>query len=62
MTVDDLFSLSALSGVAVSPNGEWVAATVTRPGSVSRFGCVLRNYQSLADVWLIDRTHLRPSR
>lgn len=54
MTVDDLFRLSALAGVAVSPDGGWVAATVTRPGSVSRFGCILCNYQSLADVWLID--------
>jgi dipeptidyl aminopeptidase/acylaminoacyl peptidase len=55
MTVDDLFTLSALSGVAVSPDGESLAATVIRPGSVSRFGCVLCNYQTAADVWLIDQ-------
>lgn len=55
MTVDDLFTLSGIAGAALSPDGEWVAATVVRPGSTSRFGCILCNYQTLADVWVINR-------
>jgi dipeptidyl aminopeptidase/acylaminoacyl peptidase len=55
MTVDDLLGLSAVGGVAVSPDGEWVATVVIRPGSNSKFGCTLCNYQTLSDIWIGNR-------
>jgi dipeptidyl aminopeptidase/acylaminoacyl peptidase len=55
ITVDDLLTLSAFAEVAISPDGEVVAATVIRPGSSSRFGCILCNYHSAADIWLVNR-------
>jgi dipeptidyl aminopeptidase/acylaminoacyl peptidase len=53
MTVEDLFTLSELGSVALSPGGEWIAATVTRPGSPN--GCPTCNYKAAGDVWLINR-------
>lgn len=53
MVVDDLFSLSELGDVTVSPDGQWIAATITRPGTAN--ACPTCNYKATGDVWLIDR-------
>jgi dipeptidyl aminopeptidase/acylaminoacyl peptidase len=51
MKPDDLFTLSELDDVTVSPDGEWIAATITRPGTAN--ACPTCNYKATGDVWLI---------
>jgi dipeptidyl aminopeptidase/acylaminoacyl peptidase len=53
MVVDDLFTLSELGDVALSPDGSQIAVTVTRPGKPN--GCPTCNYKQSGDIWLIDR-------
>src|SRR5688572_12997140 len=53
MEVADLFALSEVGDVALSPDGEWIALTVTRPGFTN--GCPTCNYKAAGDVWLINR-------
>jgi len=53
MKPDDLFTLSELDDVTVSPEGAWIAATITRPGTAN--ACPTCNYKATGDVWLIDR-------
>ena len=53
MKPDDLFTLSELDDVTVSPDGAWIAATITRPGTAN--ACPTCNYKATGDVWLIDR-------
>ncbi|HEX6813353.1 MAG TPA: prolyl oligopeptidase family serine peptidase [Planctomycetota bacterium] len=53
MRVDDLFTLSELDDVTVSPDGAWIAATITRPGTANAMPT--GNYKATGDVWLIDR-------
>jgi dipeptidyl aminopeptidase/acylaminoacyl peptidase len=57
LTLDDLFNSSALNQAAVSPDGEWIAATVIRPVDENAvYGRTF--YESdvtRADVWLISR-------
>jgi dipeptidyl aminopeptidase/acylaminoacyl peptidase len=51
MQVEDLFRLAELDDVAVSPDGNWVAATITRPGVANP--CPTCNYKATGDVWLL---------
>ncbi|MFC4309440.1 S9 family peptidase [Steroidobacter flavus] len=57
LTLDDVFKNSVLSEAAVSPDGEWIAATVIRP--VDENGVYGRSFYEMdvtrADVWLISR-------
>jgi dipeptidyl aminopeptidase/acylaminoacyl peptidase len=53
MVVEDLFKLSVLGPVAISPDGRRIAVTVARPGSTN--GCQLCNYVDRGDIWVIDR-------
>jgi dipeptidyl aminopeptidase/acylaminoacyl peptidase len=57
LTLDDLFKNSVLSEATVSPDGEWVAATVIRP--VDENAVYGRSFYEMdvtrADVWLISR-------
>jgi dipeptidyl aminopeptidase/acylaminoacyl peptidase len=53
MVVEDLFTLSELADVSLSPGGDEIAATITRPGNAN--GCPTCNYKQSGDVWLIDR-------
>ena len=53
MAVEDLFTLSELGDVAVSPDGERIALTLTRPGNPN--GCPTCNYKESGDVWVIER-------
>src|SRR5262249_11406478 len=52
MTVEDLFTLSELDDVALAPDGEWTAATITRPGGPN--GCPTCPYKETGDVWLVN--------
>lgn len=57
LTLDHLFGLSQLSHASVSPDGEWIAATVmrpVRPGEV--YGRTFYEMDiTRADVWLVSR-------
>jgi dipeptidyl aminopeptidase/acylaminoacyl peptidase len=53
MRPDDLFTLSELDDVTVSPDGAWIAVTITRPGTAN--AAPTSNYKATGDVWLIDR-------
>src|SRR5262245_33399056 len=53
MKPDDLFTLCELDDVTVSPDGAWIAATITRPGTAN--AAPTSNYKATGDVWLIAR-------
>jgi dipeptidyl aminopeptidase/acylaminoacyl peptidase len=57
MTVDDLLSMQSLREVVPSPNGEWLAVVIKRPGAPPN-GTANDIY---ADVWLVPR-HGGPAR
>ena len=53
MAVEDLFTLAELDDVTLSPDSEWIAATITRPGRPN--GCPTCPYKEAGDVWLVNR-------
>src|SRR5262249_25429331 len=56
LTVDDIFAIADIKETALSPDGQWIAAVVTRPQTANEI--YARDYMdgvSRADVWLIDR-------
>ena len=57
LSLDDLFQTSVLMKAAVSPDGEWIAATVLRPaGSDDVYGRTFYEMDvTRADIWLISR-------
>jgi len=57
LSLDDLFQMSVLTKAAVSPDGEWIAATVIRPvGPNDVYGRTFYEMDvTRADVWLISR-------
>ncbi|HSY82830.1 MAG TPA: prolyl oligopeptidase family serine peptidase [Gemmatimonadaceae bacterium] len=47
MTVDDVLALQSISGVVPSPNGQWLAVVIKRPGGPP--------VDDDADVWIVSR-------
>lgn len=58
ITLDDLFRLQTISSTALSPDGEWIAATILRPaGPGEVYGRTFYEMDvTRADVWLISRS------
>ncbi len=59
LTLDDVFKNSVLSEAAVSPDGEWIVATVIRP--VDENGVCGRSFYEM-DVTRADVAHLASDR
>ena len=50
LTVDDVIALQQIRRVAISPDGEWTAVVIKRPG-----GPVTEGDDAYTDVWLLSR-------
>jgi dipeptidyl aminopeptidase/acylaminoacyl peptidase len=56
LTVDDVLAIQKLGGVAISPDGEWIAVVVERAATTHEtYGKSRLGDGDRSDIWLIDR-------